>query len=106
MKIFPLLLVLSSPVCAFDNSDMVACDTLAALAEATMTARQNGASMSDMMRTAMSDQDAPQELVKMMQALVVMAFNQPRYSTAAVKGDTIKDFKNEAYALCYEGLSK
>jgi len=72
------------------------CDVYGQVAEAIMTARQGGVSMSKAMGIAADD-----ELVK---SLVIEAYGQPAYSTKSIKDKTIRDFANDFLVACYKEI--
>lgn len=72
------------------------CKEISELAETIMTNRQAGISMVQMIEVADGN--------KMASALVVAAYEQPRYSTEAVQARTIGDFRDEAYLACFQSL--
>jgi len=68
------LTLITAPLMAQETEDL--CPTLGDLAEQIMTARQNGAPLSDMMRIA-GDND-------LVTALVLEAYHSNRYTTPAI----------------------
>ena len=72
------------------------CDAYGKVAEAIMTARQGGVSMSKSM--ALADDN---NLVK---SLVIEAYEQPAYSTESVKKKTIRDFADNFLLVCYKEI--
>ena len=67
------------------------------LAEAIMTARQAGVTMSTAMGL-MADDNPAAPLAKI---LVRQAYETPRYQTESVQRDVIIDFRNDTESMCY-----
>ena len=74
------------------------CQDAGDLAEAVMTARQNGAPISQLMEIA----NGQEIIVKM----VLMAYGEPRYSTDQFQSLAIEDFRNLWEVGCYQALSE
>lgn len=71
----------------------VDCQQIEMLAAKIMEARQNNASMSTLM--GIGDHAA-------IQALVMMAYDEPAYTTAGYKRTAVAEFANEVARLCYQ----
>lgn len=78
------------------NTD-VKCAAISALAESTMTARQNGVSMSYMMD--MVGESEPW-LVEIARPLVIAAYEHNRYHSWKVQRQKIEDFRDEWHLTC------
>jgi curli biogenesis system outer membrane secretion channel CsgG len=74
------------------------CSTYSSLANKIMEARQGGVSMAEQMKIMADDEIA--------QRLVVMAYEQPRYSTDRVQSKTIVDFENTVHLTCIQEASQ
>ena len=74
------------------------CQDAGDLAEAVMTARQNGAPISQLMEIA-----SGQEIIVKM---VLMAYGEPRYSTDQFQSRAIEDFRNLWEVGCYQAMSE
>ena len=74
------------------------CQDAGDLAEAVMTARQNGAPISQLMEIANG-----QEIIVQM---VLMAYGEPRYSTDEFQSRAIEDFRNLWEVGCYQAMSE
>jgi hypothetical protein len=88
------------------------CDSLAKIAKSIMGARQGGGSMADMMHIAEStcpkdmSVDVCNAFTKLQKAIVVAAFEKPRYETPEIQQQTITDFSNAQYLSCYKASHK
>ena len=74
------------------------CQDAGDLAEAVMTARQNGAPISQLMEIA----NGQEIIVKM----VLMAYGEPRYSTDEFQSRAIEDFRNLWEVGCYQAMNE
>lgn len=74
------------------------CAAWGSLAETTMKARQDGVSLSDLMGAA--DRADP-EIGAIIRAMVLTAFEKPRFTTPTVQQRTIADFRNDVELGCY-----
>ena len=74
------------------------CQDAGDLAEAVMTARQNGAPISQLMEIA----NGQEIIVKM----VLMAYGEPRYSTDEFQSRAIEDFRNLWETGCYQAMTE
>ena len=74
------------------------CQDAGDLAEAVMTARQNGAPISQLMEIA----NGQEIIVKM----VLMAYGEPRYSTDQFQSRAIEDFRNLWEVGCYQAMTE
>lgn len=75
------------------------CVPLATLAKSIMSGRQNGAEMSNMVGIIRDGKSSP-EFKKLAKALIISAFESPRFSTEDMKGRSITDFQNKVYLEC------
>lgn len=87
--------VVAAPVTAAPNT----CANVQTLAETIMDLRQDGARMADVMRVAGST-DNP-AATKMARIFVQAAYAKPRWHSDQLQQETIRDFGNAAFALCY-----
>ena len=79
-------------------SDTQVCSMFSGLAKQMMTARQNGASMEEMMEVATnSGNDAVNQITK---AMVIEAYEIPRFSLPENKQNAINDFADHIYLTC------
>lgn len=74
------------------------CGQVGDLAEVVMENRQGGISMARMMRVA---QGEAQEIAE---AIIIDAYDYPRFSTSKVKRQTVEDFRDKWYAQCVKDL--
>ena len=74
------------------------CQDAGDLAEAVMTARQNGAPISQLMEIANG-----QEVIVQM---VLMAYGEPRYSTDEFRSRAVEDFRNLWEVGCYQAMTE
>ena len=89
------LTLLSAPLMAQETEDP--CMVLGELAEQIMTARQNGAPLSDLMVIAGDD-----DLVTV---LVLEAYSSQRYFSDRVRTEVIEDFRNVVELVCYQQMN-
>lgn len=95
--IFLLFLAASDIVHASEPVDVLEhCADVEAVAQTIMEKRQEGVSMSIMMRAAGNS-----ELFK---TLVVEAFDYPRYTTPSVQRDTVQNFAAKWALLCFQAF--
>ncbi len=76
-----------------DLSRQETCTRLSAIAEAVMTKRQDGAAMSELMGVADGEE--------VLSAIIVKAYKENRYSTAAMKKRVVDDFRDEYFLYCW-----
>lgn len=93
-----LALLIAQPAHAYARSDDV-CEVLGAGAEAVMTMRQNGQSMSGALKSVRRNSSGI--LREMLEVYVRLAYNRPRYQTPKVQREAIADFRSEREAVCY-----
>ena len=74
------------------------CKALGDLAETIMTARQEGASLSDMMGRIKDS-----EIADIQRKIILAAYEEPRWATEETKKEAIEDFRNEIELECYKG---
>ncbi|HAV5443894.1 TPA: hypothetical protein JI052_17680 [Acinetobacter baumannii] len=82
------------------NQKEATCKTLEKLAEAVMTARQEGAPMSEIYMKDYGSADRN----KVMKTLVKEAYKTPRFNSQQSKKNAVEDFKNEKFSYCIENL--
>lgn len=81
------------------NSDVDAkCKSIEELAYVIMQARQSGRTMSSLMEIAGDD--------AITRAIVIDAYNVPRYATDRVRKEEIIDFSTNIASACYTALSQ
>lgn len=89
----PLILslaLLATPLTA-ETEDV--CANMGDAAEAIMSLRQNGYPISDLM-----DKFGDSNLFR---AIILSAYEKPRFSTDEYKQESVRDFRNEVETLCY-----
>ncbi|MEM9967584.1 MAG: hypothetical protein AAF755_05730 [Pseudomonadota bacterium] len=74
------------------------CEQAGNIAEVIMMARQEGVPLSQVVKIAKESFNEEKAVVDM----AVLAYEQPRYSSAAVKQQTIQDFRNNVELACYK----
>jgi len=84
----------STAALAEDNS---LCPKIGEVAETIMRGRQNGVAMSTMMN--MADDNDVKGLV---QSLIKMAFETPRYSSQEYRLEAEQDFRAKVEGICYK----
>lgn len=77
------------------------CDSVGELAEIIMTKRHEGVSMSQLMEIARTEDGPGSELVQIM---VTMAFDRPRFETVEVQRRSIEEFRDDLYLMCVKRL--
>ena len=71
------------------------CNSIANLAGAIMSARQDGVPMQDIM-----DKSNDVHLNKVVELLAIEAYDSPKYLTEAFKRSAVTEYKNQIYLLC------
>lgn len=74
------------------------CDSISKLAENIMNNRQHGTAMSKMMQIAEDN--------KLIQAMVISAYEKNRYSTEEVQTKIIEEFRDDAHLQCVKALRR
>lgn len=87
--LLPLALVMAGLV-GQANAEPASCESVGLLAQTVMEARQSGVAMQDVMQGA-------NELTKQ---LLIAAYEQPPYVSAAAKQRSITNFQNDVYLEC------
>lgn len=111
-----LLLIgfLSTPGVGFgettaQNPDDV-CSSISQLAQHIMTARQNGAPMSEMMgivsKFKIDDKRTQAVGLDILREMVISAYDAPRFSGAKYQARQIQDFRDATYLACVKGQAK
>lgn len=91
-----LAVLLAGSAAAQDEADAGEfCDSLHSLSTSLMRARQNGVSMATMMQSIRGR--ASEEFLR---ALVIEAYEVPRYSSDEYRGRAVEDFANDQYLTC------
>jgi hypothetical protein len=73
------------------------CESVSRMAASVMMARQRGMDMAKVMK---ADSDASDEFVQSMQAMVIAAYESPRFSTDIHQQRAVEDFRNDAFLAC------
>lgn len=92
--------IFGSSAQAASNEKVKDCLTLEKLAEVTMEYRQKGGVLSDLYKMDFGSKDRN----KIVRSLAEEAFEIPRYQSAKVQQDAIKNFKNEKFLYCLKHL--
>ena len=82
----------------------VICEAVDRLAKSIMEARQSGAALSDMLKVL----DGPNNKTTgpFVRAVVMEAFEQPRYSTESMQQKTITEFANQQMLMCVKIMNQ
>lgn len=91
-----VLIAVTLPVFSGADEPATGCEVISRLAKSIMQARQSGVSMSEMMGIAARDED----FKALAEALVIDAYDSPRYSTDGMKQRSIEDFENNVFLQC------
>jgi hypothetical protein len=75
------------------------CTQIERIAELIMEHRQAGQSMSKLLKLSPPG-------IKTMDAIVIDAFEKPRFSVQSNKAETIENFKSKWFLSCYKGMTK
>lgn len=79
------------------------CEQAGDLAQLVMTKRQNGAAMQDVMKViAPEEKDSPNG--KFTKAVIIAAYERPRYNGEEMKKSSITDFQNSFYLECIKSV--
>lgn len=76
------------------------CESYARYAELVMELRQIGAPLSNILAPLGSDSSTEKEV---MREIVLLAYEEPRYTTEAVQKREIQDFRNRIHVNCLRG---
>lgn len=91
-----LVLSLLIPSLSFANEETDYCKVIYKIAEATMTARQAGASMPEVIGALRKNMKGDS-----FDSMAIKAYNYPRYNTEKLKRKSITDFANDYAQKCY-----
>jgi len=82
----------------------VNCEKFGGMAKSIMEARQSGAALSDMLKIL----DSPNITTAgpLARAVIMEAFDQPRYNTASVQQRTINEFASQQMLMCMKTLNQ
>jgi hypothetical protein len=80
-----------------EDTDRASCEDFENLAKKIMTGRLAGVAMSDMMRVSKKD--------KLMDMLIMEAYESPMYTTESYKTRAISEFSNKTYMRCTKARS-
>jgi len=86
---------------AFSQSQSL-CESVEKIARGIMTKRQNGESMSAIMRTA--DSVESEVLQNLSRSMIIDAYETPRFHTKEYKNNVIGDFADKYYLACVKGM--
>jgi len=87
-----IAMFLATPVISKEEGEHI-CETLGDVAYKVMELRQGGVPMSTVMQISDS---------KLVEAIVVDAYDQPRFSTDSYKRESANDFRNDVEVQCYK----
>lgn len=90
---FVAAMLVATPVVSQEDP----CVVLSELAAQIMQNRQGGVPLSDMMRIAGDNE--------MVRAMVLEAYNQPRFNTSSYQLEAIQDFSDSIAFICYNAMS-
>lgn len=96
------LLLTAAPVAAAPERDDI-CQSVGELAQTLMAARQSGVPMSKVMAVAKGDDEKAASLLR---ELVLLAYEKPRFSTAAYRTRAAVDFRDEVELSCWKAQKK
>ena len=99
-----LILGVALSVVSFGVMAQSTCDIVAEYAEASMTARQSGASLQDLM--AVVNSGANKESNDFFMLMVIDAYAVPAYNTESYQQKAIAEFKNSNYRSCLKTFSR
>ena len=68
------------------------CETLHSISTSIMTARQNSTAMTEVMKLTNG--------IEAVEQLVIIAYQQPRYSVEENRQNAISEFANDVYVAC------
>lgn len=77
------------------------CASIGYFAGTLMEKRQEGATMSELMKIVTSA-EGPQQLISIAREMVIAAYEKPQYSMAANKADEVNRFRNDWELKCYK----
>jgi hypothetical protein len=93
----------SAPAAAFTNEERAAfCPVMGDISANLMGARQDGKVLSDAMRGMEGSLSDPL-LGPIVRAMIIAAWERPRFSTQEYKDRAVVDFRNEIETQCYSG---
>jgi len=87
-----IAIFLATPTIAEEEEQHI-CETLGDVAYKVMELRQGGVPMSTVMQISDSE---------LVQAIIVDAYDQPRFSTDSYKQNAMNDFRNYVEVECYK----
>jgi hypothetical protein len=96
--IVTILLTLVVTTSAFANE--LICEKIRQLSENIMKNRQQGVPINKMIDIANSEP----KVASLMKAIVMDAYNQPKYQTAKYKQEAVVEFANRQYVTCIQIL--
>ena len=94
-----LILLAAAALPALAVADPV-CDEMSEYAEVVMQAHQSSVPMKDVLKVV----EGESVINKIYKSIVIDAYSQPRYHTAAVKEQAVADFRDAVHLFCLESL--
>ncbi len=99
-----LALTVLTPQISYAFSWQENCKAMEGIGSSIMKARQSGTPMSKSIEIA--DKAGDPALKKLIESLVIEAYDSPRYSTAGMQGRAQEDFANSVYLRCAKSTNK
>lgn len=93
-------ILIGQPAIAMTTDE--ACANVARAAEAVMQARQNGTAMQTVLEK-LNDTQFTAEGKEGFRAMIMMAYEQPRFNTEENKQNAINDFRDKVQLVCMKG---
>ena len=96
----PFLLIPILMICPLASADesIEICDSYAGVAEAAMEQRQRNTELTEVMKAAGYEYGQPLDFV---QQIVIDAYEQPRFNTAANQAKAVSEFRRRVEVACY-----
>lgn len=94
------IMMIARPVLAVNTDE--ACANVGHAAEAVMKARQNGVALQQVLDT-MNKSQFSDDSTKAMRAMIMMAYDRPRFNTEENKQNAINDFRDQVQLFCMKG---
>jgi hypothetical protein len=94
-----LFLTLLASASQSEASDNGVCKAISEIASVVMQARQIGVPMADLMDVFHKD-DYKESEINLIKKMVINAYEQPKFSTTKVQGETITEFSNQWHLSC------
>ena len=77
------------------------CDVLKTYAEVTMSHRQIGTDISEVLKVVRKDAEEP-ALEQILTTIAIEAYKQPKFNTSSYQEEAIQEFSLEVYLTCLE----